>query len=281
MRKALPLALCGSAALIPAFANAAYALQISDGQYQGVYNGRDLAAAQTRINAIQARDGVAVGSIIAWSKATNPDDSWLECDGRPVDAAKYPDLAAMMTTTPNYANRFLRAGNAANVGQEVDDSIKSHTSHIAPHTHAFEGKLVSNAVSGTANGQSYLRVNGSASGFEWVFNNDSTFYYFYNTTTSNPWIRYNCDYSSGGAILNCYGFSTYSNWLRVPTGVGAAYYWDTTGQSSFAWANVNNGTVNGTNSDAAQTAIYDSTSPNGIDETAPKHVMVRYFIKAR
>ena len=64
-KKVLPLALCGSAAMTCLFANPAFALQISDGQFAGEYNGIDLAAAQAAYNGIQAQDGMMVGAIIA------------------------------------------------------------------------------------------------------------------------------------------------------------------------------------------------------------------------
>lgn len=50
--------------------------------------------------------------MIAWPLATDPDgadqDKWLDCDGRAVNSAIYPKLAAKMTHTPNYAGVFLR-----------------------------------------------------------------------------------------------------------------------------------------------------------------------------
>lgn len=50
--------------------------------------------------------------MIAWPFATDPDGSdknkWLDCDGRAIDASKYPKLAAKMSYTPDYRGIFLR-----------------------------------------------------------------------------------------------------------------------------------------------------------------------------
>lgn len=58
--------------------------------------------------------GVPVGGIIAWPLAADPKDEgkWLECNGQMVDAAKYPKLAALMATVPDYRGVFLRGFGA-------------------------------------------------------------------------------------------------------------------------------------------------------------------------
>ncbi len=111
---------------------------------------------------------IPVGTIIVWSSPGDPEDAeaWLECDGRAVDPDDYPALYAMMHNTPNFTGRFLRAGDASTVGTVREDTIKSHESKIAPHTHAYEGgttestfsitlpeRTATGSISGTAAGQ--------------------------------------------------------------------------------------------------------------------------------
>lgn len=61
---------------------------------------------------IQAQSiGVPVGTVIIWTKNAVP-DGWLECDGRVVNKTLYPELAALMSTTPNYQGMFLRGAGS-------------------------------------------------------------------------------------------------------------------------------------------------------------------------
>ncbi|MDR2893512.1 MAG: phage tail protein [Deltaproteobacteria bacterium] len=66
--------------------------------------------------------GLPVGTVIAWPVATNPPDyaSWMECDGRAVDQATYPELYALVGgNVPDFRGMFLRGvgGKAGELGE--------------------------------------------------------------------------------------------------------------------------------------------------------------------
>lgn len=61
---------------------------------------------------VQAQSiGVPVGTVIVWTKNAVP-DGWLECNGQAVNKTLYPELAALMSTTPNYQGMFLRGAGS-------------------------------------------------------------------------------------------------------------------------------------------------------------------------
>lgn len=101
---------------------------------------------------------IPVGTVITWPAGSNPEDpeNWLECDGRAVSQASYPELYAVIgNRTPNYTNQFLRGGPSSQVGQIVADSTRSHYHGQPTHTHTFNGHLISGAISGSASAQAY------------------------------------------------------------------------------------------------------------------------------
>ena len=53
-----------------------------------------------------------IGTVIIWPLLTMPTGSesgkWLECNGQHVNPSLYPELAALMTNTPDYRGVFLR-----------------------------------------------------------------------------------------------------------------------------------------------------------------------------
>lgn len=51
--------------------------------------------------------GVPIGTVITWPLWSTP-DGWLECNGQYVNPSQYPNLAALMSYTPNYQGIFLR-----------------------------------------------------------------------------------------------------------------------------------------------------------------------------
>ena len=67
--------------------------------------------------------------IVAWPLATDPSDSYLECNGQEVDSSKYPKLYALMHNTPDYRGVFLRGlgGNSASLGELQGDAIRNIT----------------------------------------------------------------------------------------------------------------------------------------------------------
>ncbi len=61
---------------------------------------------------VQAQSiGVPVGTVIVWTKNAVP-DGWLECNGQAVNKVLYPDLAKLMSNTPNYQGMFLRGAGS-------------------------------------------------------------------------------------------------------------------------------------------------------------------------
>ena len=74
-------------------------------------------------------DGLEIGMVVAWTIATNPSDSYLECNGQVVDGSKYPKLYALMHNVPDYRGVFLRGlgGNSANLGILQGDAIRNIT----------------------------------------------------------------------------------------------------------------------------------------------------------
>lgn len=74
-------------------------------------------------------DSLEVGMVIAWTLATNPSDSYLECNGQAVDGSKYPKLYALMKNVPDYRGVFLRGlgGNSASLGELQGDAIRNIT----------------------------------------------------------------------------------------------------------------------------------------------------------
>ncbi len=93
---------------------------------------------------VQAQSiGVPVGTVIVWTKNAVP-DGWLECNGQAVNKTLYPELAALMSTTPNYQGMFLRGAGSqwknyngygwtehgTTLGQVQGDSVRSFSGQI-------------------------------------------------------------------------------------------------------------------------------------------------------
>lgn len=82
--------------------------------------------------------GETIGQIIIWPTANwyqdiktvggDPDD-YIECNGQIVNSSKYPKLAKIMSTVPNYQGLFLRGfgGNSEAIGQVQSDAIRNIT----------------------------------------------------------------------------------------------------------------------------------------------------------
>ena len=116
----------------------------------------------TTVSVRVMNNGVPIGTIIAWPVSTNPDDwdKWLECNGQAIDRTAYPELYAIVgSNVPNLQGRFLRGLQAGhNPLDRVEDTLGSHNHEIQPHTHNFNGQLVSGALSGTAAGQKFSTI---------------------------------------------------------------------------------------------------------------------------
>lgn len=196
--------------------------------------------------AIEAHGAVPVGTIIAWPAVQNPDEmnKWLECNGQAVSQAKYPQLYAKVGgRTPNYYNQFLRGGTLAQVGQVVADSTRSHNHGQPAHTHSFNGRLVSGAISGTASAQSYtdMWTEIGYGGFPLKEGDLSELGHRVRDSSNR--------YTSGGTISG----------------------------------NISNTTVEGNLSLSGGDNTYQNTNSDGTTggaETAPQHTRVRYLIRA-
>lgn len=101
-----------------------------------------------------------VGSIIAWPFLEIP-DNWLECDGQTVNASKYPKLAALMASVPDYRGVFLRGHGSVisshfnftnhrsgNLGDLQGDTIRNITGEIIHGTKEYNnpGLITANGV---------------------------------------------------------------------------------------------------------------------------------------
>lgn len=210
---------------------------------------------------INSQSTIAVGTVIAWPAGSNPSDmpKWLECNGQVVPGgALYDRLRLVLgsNNVPNYNDQFLRGtGVAGQVGQQVSDTIASHSVLIPGQVAPVSGSLASTAITGSASSQQ----------FNWSGNVG----FNYQATTSSQslvvgaaqnhiltWTSYNNDnYTARGSTDNF----TVSGW----TGGGSIY------------GSLANGSVSGFASVAAQTGNY-----TGGSETAPRHVKVRYLIRA-
>ena len=92
--------------------------------------------------------GCPIGTVAMWVLDALP-PGWLKCDGATVDAALYPELAALFPTLPDFRGSFLRGaglhgnaiwGDAARaVGSWQDDST-------APPNTAFTGTTSSDGI---------------------------------------------------------------------------------------------------------------------------------------
>jgi len=115
----------------------------------------------------KGRGGFPVGSIIAWPIASDPlgvdADNWLECNGQAINVTKYPKLAKLMGTVPDYRGLFLRGlgGNSSVLGNIQGDTIRNITGSISFEADNFNGS--SGAISGnSAYGTGYMRAYGAS-----------------------------------------------------------------------------------------------------------------------
>jgi hypothetical protein len=95
-----------------------------------------------------SQGGVPIGAVIEWphqnlpaerDRAGNP--KWLECNGQAINAAVYPELAAIVgATVPDHRGLFKRGygGKSAAIGTTQDSSLPDHT-HRAGVTYSGLG----------------------------------------------------------------------------------------------------------------------------------------------
>ena len=146
--------------------------------------------------------------------------------------------------TPDFRGQFLRGLDAGHsVGERVQDTFKSHAHGQPAHTHSWNGQLASTALTGTAAGQEYVDLGFGAEGsYDW----------------GTPYGVPRGDGSHGYTLLGNNLFTRNA-------------------KASAVTGRLSNGTVNGTVSSGGG----DDTYATGDAETAPRHVYVRYFIRAK
>ena len=246
--------------------NNAIAFEIKDSSLSSTQ-----AASITQIRAVGLQ---TVGSVVVWNQAGDPGDMynddgrpvWLECDGSSFDTGYYTALASIIPSgvLPNLKDQFLRGGTSGQVGQTAQDSTREHYHGQPPHTHAVGTTLTSTAVTGTAAPQYFQdRHTGmNMSGSYNVYWPGAGIY----RITNDVWST-----SPDTSIGISYGYA-----------VGDATYHYTESSSSVTAA-VNNGSASGTASSSGGDNTYknsNSDGTNGGNETAPKHIRVRYLIRA-
>ena len=171
----------------------------------------------------------------------------------------YPELFAVVgARTPDYAGQFLRGLDAGHsVGERVQDTFKSHAHGQPAHTHSWNGQLASTALTGTAAGQQYVDALTGIDGNGRCYGIDCS---------QSFHIRYVSGVS--GDISVSYDTRTQMAWASESVKKAS---------SSTVTGRLNSGTVNGTVSSGGG----DDTYATGDAETAPRHVYVRYLIRAR
>lgn len=89
--------------------------------------------------------------MIAWPIAADPDGpdagKWLECDGCTVNASRYPKLAALMTSVPDYRGVFLRGYGS------VSSSHFGTVNHQSEELGVLQGDAIRN-ITGNMGGSS-------------------------------------------------------------------------------------------------------------------------------
>ena len=162
----------------------------------------------------------------------------------------------MGAKTPDFKGRFLRGLDAGHaVGERVEDTFKSHVHGQPEHTHSWNGQLASTALTGTAAGQKYVDWHTGVA------------------RTVPPGL---VQYSIASVVQ---GISVWGDGVHYSADNGYAFSkpHDRTANASSVSGKLVNGTVNGTVGSGGG----DNTYATGSAETAPKHVYVRYFIRAR
>ena len=214
---------------------------------------------------IQAQNSIPVGTVIAWHSTGNPADmrnpdgtyNWLECNGQSISQTVYPELFAVVgARTPDFRGQFLRGLDVGHsVGERVQDTVKSHAHGQPAHTHSWNGQLASTALTGTAAGQQFNDTKAGISSSP-VQQDTHQIVTAVTSTTTNE---------GHSHTVNFYKGYLYADTIQNQS------------KSSSVSGRLNSGTVNGTVSSSGG----DDTYATGDAETAPKHVYVRYFIRAR
>jgi len=103
------------------------------------------------------KGAVPIGSIVMWYTATPP-AGWLLCNGQAVSSTLYPQLRAIMTTTPNLTGRFPLgvSGTTYPLG-DVGGAASATYTTVTAHTHT----MASDATAATNNANVIGGISGS------------------------------------------------------------------------------------------------------------------------
>ncbi|WP_333594171.1 phage tail protein [Anaerospora hongkongensis] len=86
--------------------------------------------------------------MIIWPIAAMPtgNEQWLECNGQPINSLLYPELAALMSNTPDYRGIFLR-GNGS-----VTSMHYGAVTHSSGNLNELQGDAIRNIDGGFIGG---------------------------------------------------------------------------------------------------------------------------------
>jgi len=234
---------------------------------------------------------IDIGTIIIWPSASRMPNQeyYLECNGQSVPSGeRFNQLRSIVgSTVPNLNDYFLRSTvNTSKVLDKVSDKLRTHT-------HEVTTNLTNRSISGTAAGQKYFDmksgifpvgsspVQGSSEfkhHVENIFSGilDSSFKksYVFNAMSpvriignTNP-TSTSVSIGEGSGTVNIPGRDVYHS---ADAGWGI---WGADGGSDYAASSSVTGSVNNGKSTGEAHAT-------GQDETCPKHIFVRFFIRAR
>lgn len=141
MRK---IAICFLAFMLVASVAKAVGISDSTTSSQGTHSSLN-ATSLSSTRGYQNSLGIPVGTVISWSGAGEMAGTdaykFLECNGQQFNKDEYPELFAILgsNNVPNLNGEFLRATTDSSLTlAHRDETIKSHETDIAPHTHTFE-----------------------------------------------------------------------------------------------------------------------------------------------
>ena len=102
---------------------------------------------------------IPVGTVSIWTHESVP-EFWLECDGRAVDAVKYPELRKLMSFLPDYRDRFLQGKSSK---YQVNQSIEAGLPNV---TGSFNAPVTDGIQEYTARG-AFIKIAAARSNGYW------------------------------------------------------------------------------------------------------------------
>lgn len=147
-------------------------------------------------------DCIPVGTVITWPVLTSPADAdrWLDCDGRQVQAADYPELVRVLSgsasatsvTLPNYAGLFLR-GFGAQTHTQQNGTLNGVTStrHISGSLGAVQGDSMRNITGNLPIGNNVNSDSNKAISGAFTFSTPANAQGFASTDANNVRVSFN------------------------------------------------------------------------------------------